>query len=114
VYFAWIGTISYFSFATDILVTNEFQGLQFQLPSDPAQAAAAAALAGGTNATPPGAPGLSTPGAEGFIDAVLFIPAAMQTGLTLSGNLAVLFGITVGFRVLAWLLLELAARFRRL
>ena len=110
VYFAWIGKISYFSFATDILVTNEFQGLQFKLPSDPNQAAAAAVLAGaGAGST--AADSSSTPG---WVDATAFIPAAMQTGLSLSGNLAVLFGITVGFRVLAWLLLELAAKLRRL
>lgn len=80
VYFAWIQSISYFSFATDVLATNEFSGLAF---SDPAT-------------------GASVPGEE-------LLPASMRTGLSIGGNLAVLAGITVGVRLLCWATLELAA-----
>jgi hypothetical protein len=84
VYFSWIPRISYFSFATDALVSNEFAGLTFT----------------GGEAGPEGVPGLS------------LIPAAMHTGLSVGGNLGVLLGITLGCRAICLLLLEAAARFK--
>jgi hypothetical protein len=84
VYFAWIPRISYFSFATDALVTNEFSGLTFT----------------GGEAGPEGVPGLA------------LIPAAMHTGLSVGGNLGVLLAITLGCRAICLALLEAAARFK--
>ena len=83
-YFAWIGKTSYFSFATDILVTNEFEGLKFTMSSE----------------------------SKLKINAVSLIPAGMKTGLGLYGNLGVLAIITVGCRALSWFLLEMAAVFK--
>jgi len=98
VYFAWIGKVSYFSFASDILVVNEFEGLRFTLPPDEA-AMVPAHMAAASNNT---------------VDATLFIPPAMRTGLSLPGNMGVLFGITAGLRLLGWLLLEVMARLKKL
>jgi hypothetical protein len=84
VYFAWIGKTSYFSFATDILVTNEFEGLQFSMGAS----------------------------SRLKVNATTLIPDAMKTGLGLYGNLGVLAAITIGCRALSWLLLEMAAVFK--
>jgi hypothetical protein len=84
VYFSWIPRISYFSFATDALVTNEFTGLTFT----------------GAEAGPEGVPGLA------------LIPAAMHTGLSVGGNVAVLLGITLGCRAICLAMLEVAARMK--
>ncbi len=44
-----------------------------------------------------------------LVAATTFVPSAMATGLSVGGNLAVLAGMTVGMRFLAWGLLEMAA-----
>lgn len=80
VYFSWVSRISYFSFATDILTANEFDGLQFYDPS--------------TSSSVPGE---------------ALVPDVMKTGLSMAGNVLVLGGITLGCRLLCWALLELAA-----
>lgn len=82
VYFAWIQKISYFSFASNILVENEFAGLTFSGPE-----------------------GVQVP-------ALPLIPSAMKNGLSLSSNLGVLLGITVGSRLVCLMLLEAAAYWR--
>lgn len=82
VYFAWIQKISYFSFASNILVENEFAGLIFTSPG-----------------------GIQVP-------ALPLIPAAMRNGLSLGSNLGVLLGITVGSRLVCLMLLEAAAYWR--
>jgi len=79
VYFAWIPKMSYFSFASNILVENEFTGLAFTTPA-----------------------GVAVP-------AEPLIPAAMKNGLSLAENMGVLVGITVGSRLVCMLLLEAAA-----
>lgn len=81
VYFAWINRISYFSFATDALVANEFTGLDFIVDAST---------------------GMSIP-------AMSTIPDATKTGLSVGGNVAVLAGIAAGCRLLAWGLLEAMA-----
>ena len=91
VYFRWITTFSYFSYASDILATNEFEGLQFAVAGTPGYPAGVVS-----------------------VDAMGFIPQAMHTGLSLRANMGVLLGITVGMRLLAWLLLEIMAHFRLL
>jgi hypothetical protein len=82
VYFAWIQKISYFSFASNILVENEFAGLKFTTPG-----------------------GILVPGLP-------LIPSAMRNGLSLGSNLGVLVGITVGSRLVCLMLLEAAAHWR--
>jgi hypothetical protein len=88
VYLAWIQRISYFSYATDVLVSNEFAGLTLSGPGP----------AGGAG-------DVSVPGEA-------FVPAAVHTGLGVGGNMAVLLGMTLATRAGTWCLLELAARGR--
>jgi hypothetical protein len=82
VYFAWIPKMSYCSFASNILAENEFAGLMFKTPA-----------------------GIAVP-------AERFIPDAMKNGLSLTGNMGVLVGITLGSRLVCMLLREAAAYWR--
>lgn len=74
--------MSYFSFASNILVENEFGGLAFLTPAGRA------------------------------VPAEPLVPDAMKNGLTLPQNMGVLVGITVGSRLVCMLLLEAAAYWR--
>lgn len=107
VYFSWIPRISYFSFASDALAINEFTGQAFRAPPAFLNSPEAALLAAA-----PGAAGGLAPAGDGcaLVPAEAFLPTlATASGLGVTGNVLVLFGITVGLRVLAYGLLEAAA-----
>lgn len=84
VYFSWLGKVSYFSYAYAALVRNELDGLTFK----------------STNGT--------------LIAGSHLIPNSLQNNLSVQGNVLVLLGFTVVTRVLAYVLTDLAARFRYL
>ena len=82
VYFAWLGKASYFSYAYAAVVRNELDGLMFI----------------GKNGT--------------LVAGSTLIPKSLQSNLTAEGNVFVLLGFAVVTRVLAYILTDLAARFR--
>jgi hypothetical protein len=83
-YLEWISRVSFFSYASNVLILNEFEGLTF---------------------TGSGPAGLAVLGEA-------LIPGAACNGLSLGGNWGVLLGITVGCRLLCLGLLEAAAHWR--
>ena len=75
-YFVWLHKLSYYSLAYTILVKNEFTGLQLSSPIDPQCSAE-----------------------------INFIPPPPANGFTIAQNIGYLVLITVGIRVIAYIIL---------
>lgn len=84
VYFRWVRTISFLTYAYDAVGISEFSSTSFVYTSGP-QA------------------GTVVPGMD-------VLPSAMQDGLSAGLNLVVLLGITIGTRILCFLALSVAYR----
>lgn len=82
VYFAWIGKISFFSYAQAALVENEFRGLVLYQAGQ-------------------------------SVDAVAALPSGALNGLSVWGNIAVLLGMTLGMRLVAFVAMEVQQVMRR-
>lgn len=84
VYFVWIPKISYLSYAYSALVGNEFNHATFY-----------------------SADGTSIPGTE-------VVPSTVQNGLSVGANICVVLGLCVGTRLLAFAIMSVMARLKRI
>lgn len=73
----WVKKASYVAFGYAALVKNEFEGLQLNEGNE-----------------------------MGLVDGMKFIPKNINSSLTIGMDIAILFGILIGIRVLAYLLIR--------
>ena len=91
VYFIWVPWCSYFNYAYSALVSNEFEGLQIDC-GDTASAVAS---------------GLLTNECQGVVEATSLIPSTIDNGISVTGNMFILYGLLVLTRTATFVVLWL-------
>jgi hypothetical protein len=96
VYFAWVGKISYLTYALAAVVGDQFAATTFYCDV----------------AVPPSAAGGAGCFAGGEIAGTELVPAQVANGLSVETNMLILLGLTLGTRALAFLFIWGAHRLR--